>query len=79
MEKTPEVDLTGAMRSTWFGTKLRIEATIDSALYKEIQSIIQTEQKLAEERDWPEVPISNVVEMLLRKGVRAYNDEHPTK
>ncbi len=47
--------------------------------YKEIQSIIQTEQKLAEEREWPEVPISYMVEMLLRKGVRAYNDEHTTK
>jgi hypothetical protein len=79
LEEPPAVDLTSAMRSTWFGTKIRIEATIDSALYKEIQSIIQAEQKLAEEREWPEVPISNVVEMLLRKGVRTYHDEHPTK
>ena len=78
-EKMPEVDLTDAMRSTWFRTKVRVEATIDSALYKEIQSIVQKEQKLAEAREWPQVPISNVVEMLLRKGVRTYNDEHPTK
>jgi hypothetical protein len=47
LEEPPSVDLTGTMRSTWFGTKIRIEATIDSALYKEIQSIIQAEQKLA--------------------------------
>ena len=75
----PEVDLTDSMRSTLFGTKVRVEATIDSALYREIQSIIQTEQKLAEAREWPEVPLSNVVEMLLRKGVRTYNNEHPAR
>ena len=42
-------------------------ATIDSSLYREIQKIIEGEQKLAGKRDWPEMPISDVVEMILRK------------
>ena len=72
----PEVDLDQTMRGTWFGTKVRVEATIDASLYREIQKIIEREQKMAQERDWPEVPISNVVEMILRKGVRGYYAEH---
>ncbi len=74
----PDVDLDRTMRGTWFGTKVRVEATIDASLYREIQKIIEKEQKMAQERDWPEVPISNVVEMILRKGVRAYNTEDRT-
>ena len=75
----PDVDLDQTMRGTWFGTKVRVEATIDASLYREIQNIIEREQKLARERDWPEVTISNVVEMILRKGVRAYNAERRTE
>lgn len=60
------------MRAVWFGTKVRIEATIESELYREIQGIIKNEQEYARSRDWPVVAISNVVEMILRKGVRAY-------
>ena len=74
----PDVDLGQTMRGTWFGTKVRVEATIDASLYREIQKIIEREQKLAQERDWPEVPISNVVEMILRKGVWAYSAEQST-
>lgn len=72
---TADLDLDSTMRSTWFGTKVRIEATIEAELYREIQKIIEREQKQARERDWPEVPISHVVEMILRKGVRAYREE----
>ena len=75
---SPDVDLDQTMRGTWFETKVRVEATIDASLYREIQKIIEREQKLAQERDCPEVPISHVVEMILRKGVRAYNTEHGT-
>lgn len=60
------------MKGVWFGTKVRIEATIERELYQEIQRIIGEERRDARNRDWPEVPISNVVEMILRKGVRAY-------
>ncbi len=74
-EDQPDVDLEKTIRSTWFGTKVRIEATIEAELYRELQRIIQLEQKQARERDWPEVPISHVVEMILRKGVRAYKLE----
>ncbi len=75
----PDVDLKEAMSRTWFGTRVRAENTIHASLYREIQKIIEKEQKQAQERDWPEVPISNVVEMILRKGVRAYNAERSTE
>ncbi len=35
------------MTETWFGTKMRVEATIDACLYREIQKKIEKEQKLA--------------------------------
>ncbi len=75
----PNLDLDGAMRAVWFGTKIRIEATIEAELYREIQKIILEERKLAEQRNYPEVPISHVVEMLLRRGVRGYREEQRAK
>ncbi len=74
-QKPPGVDLDREMNSVYFGTKIRIEATIESELYREIQRIIMAERKVAQERDLPELAISNVVEMILRKGVRAYRQE----
>src|SRR2546425_12243229 len=74
-EGGPVVDLDQEMKSVYFGTKIRIEATIESELYKEIQRIILAERKVAQERDMPELAISNVVEMILRKGVRIYQQE----
>jgi hypothetical protein len=44
-------------------------------LYQELQRIIEEERRAAEAKDYPEIPISNVVEMILRKGVRAYQQE----
>jgi hypothetical protein len=66
------IDENAHMQGVWFGTKIRIEATIDRELYHQIQRIIESERRAAQSRDWPEVPISNVVEMILRKGVRSY-------
>jgi hypothetical protein len=66
------IDEYAHMQGVWFGTKIRIEATIDRELYHQIQKIIESERRTAQSRDWPELPISNVVEMILRKGVRAY-------
>jgi hypothetical protein len=66
------IDENAHMQGVWFGTKIRIEATIDRELYHQIQKIIESERRAAQSRDWPELPISNVVEMILRKGVRAY-------
>jgi hypothetical protein len=66
------IDENAHMQGVWFGSKIRIEATIDRELYHQIQKIIESERRAAQSRDWPELPISNVVEMILRKGVRAY-------
>ena len=74
-EGGPVVDLDQEMKSVYFGTKIRIEATIESELYREIQRIILAERKIAQERDQPQPPISNTVEMLLRKGTRSYQQE----
>ena len=78
-ERPPVVDLDKEMKSVYFGTKIRIEATIESELYKEIQRIILAERKIVQERDMPELAISNVVETVLRKGVRVYQQEERSK
>ncbi len=71
-EAAPPVDQEDEMKGVWFGSKIRIEATIESDLYKAIQQIILEERRLAQERKYPVVPISHVVEMILRRGVADY-------
>jgi len=62
----------GIVRSRANGTKIRVEATVARDLYDKIRAIIVVEQKQDADKDWPELSVSNVVEMLLKKGVRAY-------
>jgi len=53
-------------------TKKRIVATIDDKLLSEIKHIQEAEVKSAEEKDRTMPRWSNTVEMLLRKGAKAY-------
>jgi len=52
--------------------KKRIVATIDDKLFSEIKIIHEAEVKSAEEKDRTMPRWSNTVEMLLRKGAKAY-------
>ena len=53
-------------------TKIRIVATVDRRLCEEMELIHEKEVKRAKEEDRSEPDWSNTIEMLLRKGVRAY-------
>jgi hypothetical protein len=53
-------------------TKVRIVATIDRKLCEEIELIHDKEVKGAKNMDRSEPDWSNTIEMLLRKGVKAY-------
>lgn len=53
-------------------SKIRVVATICEKLCKEMKNIHEAEVKLAKESDRTEPDWSNTVEMLLRKGVKAY-------
>jgi hypothetical protein len=53
-------------------TKVRIVATVDKKLCKEMEFIHEQEVKRARDDDRSEPDWSNTIEMLLRKGVRAY-------
>jgi len=54
-------------------TKKRIVATIDDKLLSEIKNIHEAEVKSAEEKDRTMPRWSNTVEMLLRKGAKAFH------
>ena len=53
-------------------TKVRIVATVDRQLCENMELIHEQEVKLAKDEDRTEPDWSNTVEMLLRKGVKAY-------
>ena len=53
-------------------SKIRLVATIDDKLKQEMEMIHEIEERDAEEHDRTKPEWSNTVEMLLRKGVRAY-------
>ena len=52
--------------------KVRVQATISGKLYGEMKFVEAEEVKLAKENERTEPCWSNVVEMLARKGVKAY-------
>jgi hypothetical protein len=53
-------------------SKIRLVATVDEKLKQEMEIIHQVEEGDAEEHDRTKPEWSNTVEMLLRKGVKAY-------
>jgi hypothetical protein len=56
-------------------TKIRVVATIDEKLVAKMKEIHELEVKLACEEDRVEPDWSNTIEMLLRKGVKAYKSK----
>ena len=56
-------------------TKIRLAATITKEVVDQMKAIYDREVKLAADRDFPEPAWSTIVEMLLRKGLKAYKLE----
>ena len=55
--------------------KIRLVATIDDKLKQEMEMIHEVEERDAEKHDRTKPEWSNTVEMLVRKGVKAYKTE----
>jgi hypothetical protein len=55
-------------------TKVKIEGTIDKRVFEEFKRIYGLEVERAEVEDRVQPSVSHVVEMLLRKGIKAYRN-----
>jgi len=53
-------------------TKIKIEGTIDRLVFGSLKEIYESEKREAEGEDKPEPSFSQVLEMILRKGIKAY-------
>lgn len=60
-------------------TKVRVVATVDRELCQQMELIHEQEVKRAKDEDRTEPDWSNTIEMLLRKGVRAYRQRASAK
>jgi len=56
-------------------TRIKIEGTIDKTIFEEFKRIYQLEIRKAEAEDKVQPSVSHVLEMLLRKGIKAYKAE----
>jgi len=60
---------------TQLQTRLKIEGTIDRAVFEEFKNILAQEVQQAEIEDRAEPTVSQILEMLLRKGIKTYKTE----
>lgn len=56
-------------------TRIKIEGTIDKAVFEEFKRILALEIEKAEAEDKVQPSVSHVLEMLLRKGIKTYKTE----
>jgi len=56
-------------------TKIKIEGTIDKYVFESIKEVYEAEKREAEAEDKPEPSLSQVLEMILRKGIKAYKSK----
>jgi hypothetical protein len=56
-------------------TKIKIEGTIDRHVFESIKEVYEAEKREAEAEDKPEPSFSQVLEMILRKGIKAYKSK----
>ena len=56
-------------------SKQTIGVRIDNALLAELHKQVALEKELAAQEDWPSPTMTDVVEMLLRKGLRTRSAE----
>lgn len=55
-------------------TRIKIEGTIDKRVFEEFKRVYELEVERAEVEDRVQPSVSHVVEMLLRKGIKAYGN-----
>ena len=67
--------MSGLTKSCQFATRIKIEGTIDKAVFEEFKGIYELEIQKAEAEDRVQPSISHILEMLLRKGIKAYKLE----
>jgi len=53
-------------------TKIKIEGTIDRQVFINLKEVYETEKREAEAEDKSEPSFSQVLEMILRKGIKVY-------
>jgi len=58
-----------------FHTRIKVEGTIDKRVFEEFKRIYELEIEKAEVEDKAQPSVSHILEMLLRKGIRAYKAE----
>jgi hypothetical protein len=56
-------------------TKIKVEGTIDRKVFETIKEIYELEKREAEAEDKPEPSFSHMLEMILRKGLKAYKSK----
>jgi len=56
-------------------TRIKIEGTVDKTVFDDFKEILRLELLKAKEADRAEPSASHVLEMLLRKGIKAYKAE----
>lgn len=56
-------------------TRIKIEGTVDIAVFEEFKRIYELENEKAQAEDKVQPSVSHILEMLLRKGIRAYKTE----
>jgi len=54
------------------GTKIKVQGTVESDVVKAFNEIFAEEQQLAKDTDRPAPTQSDILEILLRKGIRSY-------
>jgi len=57
-------------------SKLRLEGNVDRAIYEKFKKIVEREYAIADQKDLPKPSVSYVFEMLMRKGIKAYELEN---
>jgi len=60
-------------------SRYRIEDTVDRQVVQQIREILEMERKRAQETDRVPPSLSQVLEMLLRKGVKIWQNEQKSK
>ena len=59
-------------------TRIKIKGTIDKTVFEEFKRICELEIANAEVEDKVQPTVSHVLELLLRKGIRAYKPQKTT-
>lgn len=54
------------------GTKIKVQGTVESDVVKMFNEIFEEEKELAKANDRPAPTQSDILEILLRKGIRSY-------